>query len=68
MNLKQRYGNRVWDCASTEDFVCNFVTLDDSRVLAEIIARMLDAMPLTDQQKLDIIDPHGVWEIVEEAK
>jgi hypothetical protein len=68
MNLKQRYGNMVWDCSGTEEFASNTVSLDDTRVLAEIIARVLDAMPLTDQQRLDIIDPSGIWEIVKEPK
>ena len=68
MKLKQRYSNMVWDCSSMEEFASNTVPLDDSRVLAEIIARVLDAMPLTDQQRLDIIDPGSIWEIVKETK
>lgn len=72
MNLKQKkYGNQVWECESTEDLmrVCVSHETDNAvRELSEIIARMLDAMPLTDQQKLDIIEPYSKWEIVKEAK
>jgi hypothetical protein len=68
MNLKQRYGNMVWEDASTKDLVRNYLSNDDPRDVADIVARMLDAMPLTDQQKMDIIDPYSVWEIVEEPK
>ena len=63
MNLKHRYVNRVWEDACTEDLVRKCLFNDDTRDVADIIARMLDAMPLTDQQKLDIIDPCSVWEI-----
>jgi hypothetical protein len=68
MNLKQRYGNMVWNCGSIEEFAGDTVPLGDTRVLAELIGRVLDAMPLTDQQKLDIIDPSSIWEVVEEMK
>ena len=66
MKLKQVWGNRVWDCDSTEDLVRGCVSIQsDSAVqdLADIISRMLDAMPLTEQQKLDIVSPYGPWEI-----
>jgi hypothetical protein len=69
MNLKHRYANRVWEDACTEDLARNYLSNDDpTRDIADIVARMLDAMPLTDQQKLDIIDPCSVWEIVKEPK
>jgi hypothetical protein len=68
MNLKQRYGNMAWENASTKDLVRNYLSNDDPRDVADIIARMINAMPLTDQQKMDIIDPYSLWEIVEETK
>lgn len=66
MKLKQVWGTRVWDCESTEDLVRECVsTHSDTAVrdLSEMIARMLDAMPLTEKQKLDIVSPYGPWEI-----
>jgi len=69
VNLKQRYGNMVWENAVTKDLVRNYLSNDDpTRDIADIVARMINAMPLTDQQKLDIIDPYSLWEIVEEPK
>jgi hypothetical protein len=73
MNLKHRYVNRVWEDAGAENLIRSRITGDGDETqrmedLLGFIARMLDAMPLTDQQKLDIIDPCSVWEIVEEPK
>jgi hypothetical protein len=74
MNLKHRYYvNRVWEDAGAENLVRNRMTGDGDETqrmedLIGLVARMLDALPLTDQQKLDIIDPCSVWEIVEEPK
>jgi hypothetical protein len=70
MKIKRKYQNEVFFYKTTEDLIKNLVYINEghSRVVLTIIARMLDAMPLTDQQKLDIIDPCGVWEIVEEPK
>jgi hypothetical protein len=50
-----------------EDLLPNGVE-DRTHKLAEIVARMLEAMPLTNQQRLDIIDPYSNWEIVKEPK
>ena len=69
MILKQKYGNQVWECEGTEDLMRGCVsheTCNAVQDLSDIIARMLDAMPLTDQQRLDIIEPYSKWEIVKE--
>jgi hypothetical protein len=73
MNLKHRYVNRVWKDAGAENLARNRLAGDGDETqrmedLIGLVARMLDAMPLTDQQKMDIIDPYSVWEIVEEPK
>jgi hypothetical protein len=73
MNLKHRYVNRVWEDAGAENLARNRMAGDGDETqrmedLIGLVARMLDALPLTDQQKLDIIDPCSVWEIVEETK
>jgi hypothetical protein len=68
MKIKRKYENEVFSYKTTEDLIQNLVYINEghNRVVLTIIARMLDAMPLTDQQKLDIVAPY--WEIVEETK
>jgi len=66
MKLKEKWGTRVWDCDSTPELVRGVIAYElGSAVpeLAEIVGRMLDTMALTDQQKLDIIQPYSMWEI-----
>jgi len=70
MLIKQVHGNYTTDFGRSEDLIRDTVSVDtDSAVqqLSEIVGRMLDAMVLTDQQRLDIIDPYG-WEIIPEAR
>ena len=68
MDLKHRHDHRVWKNASTKALVQS--ALDDwteecqARELGDILARLIDALPLTDKQKLDIITPYSGWEIV----
>jgi hypothetical protein len=71
MLLKHRYRSQVWQCDSTEHLIQGCVSADTETALQDIfgiIGRMLDKMPLTDQQKLDLVDPYGGWEIVEEEE
>jgi hypothetical protein len=70
MKIKQRYGGVVFEPRDTAHMVYGLISCETPtaiRELSEILGRMLDAMPLTDQQKLDIVEPYG-WEIVEGGK
>lgn len=78
MNLKERWGGtRVWADASTKDLIDaklnefeggELETLK-ARVdaLAGIVAALLDASPLTEEQTLDVIGLHQ-WELATQAE
>ena len=68
MKLRQGYSNVIWEEVCTEDLIHKFVPFDDPREVAGLIARLIDAMPLTDQQKLDIIAPYTSWKVMEEEE
>ncbi len=65
MILKEKWGSCVWKVEDTVDLIEGSVSFEvESRLeqLTEIIARMIDRMGLSDQEKLDLIDPHSAWE------
>jgi hypothetical protein len=63
MRLKDKIANIRVEIDNTEHLI-NFCRSSDSDLwTCELIARMIDAMGLTDQQKLDLIDPRSEWEI-----
>lgn len=73
MNLKEKWGTRVWNNVSVEDLIK--VKLDESdsgqieelqdkvRTLSEILSNLMGALNLSDEQKLEIIGLYG-WELV----
>lgn len=77
MNLIETYGSDVWRNATPDSLVrealsrCDAYGRKDDAViraqietLAGIIARLIDAAPLTDQQKLDVVGLRD-WELSE---
>jgi hypothetical protein len=68
MILKEKWGSRVWEVEDTVDLIKGSVSFEAEyrlEQLTEIIARMIDRMGLSDQEKFDLIDPHSAWEIAE---
>jgi hypothetical protein len=70
MKLRQKYTGREFEANDTEDLVriCTPYSQEEAIIrLGQIIARILDRLELTPQQKLDIIDPYSDldWEIGE---
>jgi hypothetical protein len=64
MRLKSKYyNNRSHEVLTTKDLVDVCRPSDSDPWTCALIARMIDTMNLTDQQKLDLIDPHSEWEI-----
>ena len=73
MNLKEKWGTRVWNNVSVEDLIK--VKLDESdsgqieelqdkvRTLSEILSNLMGALNLSDEQKLEIVGLCG-WELV----
>ena len=77
MNLREIYGPCVWGNATPDSLVrealsgCDAYGREDDAViraqietLAGILARLIDAAPLTDPQKLDVVGL-GDWEVIE---
>jgi hypothetical protein len=72
MKLKQKRGTQTWD-AQTVTFLGNAISnvvshenIDDYErieTLVGVVARLIDHMDLSDQQKLDIIEPYSNWEL-----
>lgn len=71
MILKNIYNpDREWEVGDTEQLISGLLPHEEEYktfALAGIVARMLDAMKISDQQRLDIIYPYSGWE-VKEAK
>lgn len=74
MNLKELWGNKVWENATTEQVITYKLSEADGgqveemseqiRMLRDMLARFMEESKLTDQQKLYIIGIYG-WELVE---
>jgi hypothetical protein len=71
MKLKEKHGKRQMD-VKAEWLVRSVITnhydhehCEDRSIdyLAEMFGRLLDRMDLSDQQKLDIIEPYSNWEL-----
>jgi hypothetical protein len=66
MKLRQKYTGRTFKAGDTEELVriCMPYSKEEAIIrLGEIIARILDHLELTPQQKLDMIDPYSDLEI-----
>jgi len=72
MKLKEKWGTRTWDTGTAELLVRSVITdhydhehSEDRSIeyLAKMFGRLLDHMDLSDQQKLDIIEPYSDWEL-----
>lgn len=73
MNLKETWGNKVWERATTECLIQHRFSDADGgqveelqeqvRILKRIVANIIDNIGLTDQQKLDMIEIYG-WELI----
>lgn len=64
MKLKSKYYNQSHEVLTTKGLIDFCRPYDSDPWICELVARMIDTMNLTDQQKLDLISPHSEWEIV----
>lgn len=74
MNLKEVWGTKVWNRATTECLIQDRLSdasggqieelQEQIRILKEIIANIIDSMPVSDKKKLEIVALYG-WELVE---
>jgi hypothetical protein len=70
MKLKQKWGSTVWEPSDSAELIRGTISgepEDAIKDLSDIIGRMLDAMPLTEQNRLEIVDPY-MWDIVKVTK
>jgi hypothetical protein len=68
MKLRQRYTGREFEVRDTEELmrVCGpYYTDEAAPMLCGVLARIIDHLELTPQQKLDIVDPYSDLEIEE---
>jgi hypothetical protein len=67
MKLRSTYNPTVeWTVETSEDLIRSVMDNEDiSDAMVGVLGRLLDALPLTDQQKLTIVNPYSVWEVVQ---
>lgn len=68
MNLKERWGDRIWRDATTDElfeFELNCLGTDQERLnlMLEVLSRLIARVARNDRDAVDLVQPYGWWEI-----